>query len=89
MPVWNLVCNPSSSNVDPEVLDQWKYNMEHYKDAKTYGHEEYRNQPIEKDAFEFEKYREYKRAESDIQGAIDLIDEADDEELRSMAQDEF
>ena len=50
------VDNPSSSNVDPEVLDQWKYNMEHYKDAKTYGHEEYRNQAIEKDAFEFEKY---------------------------------
>ena len=36
-----------------------------------------------------EKYREYKRAESDIQGALDLIDEADDEELRSMAQEEL
>ena len=36
-----------------------------------------------------EKYREYKRAESDIEEALLLIDEADDEELRSMAQDEL
>lgn len=50
------VNNPSSCNVDSEVLEQWKYNMDHYKDAETYGFKEYRNQPIEKDAFEFEKY---------------------------------
>lgn len=36
-----------------------------------------------------EKYREYKRAESDIEDALLLIDEADDEELRIMAQDEL
>ena len=36
-----------------------------------------------------EKYREYKRAESDIEEALLLIEEADDEELRSMAQDEL
>ena len=36
-----------------------------------------------------EKYREYKRAESDIEEALLLIDEADDDELRSMAQDEL
>ncbi len=36
-----------------------------------------------------EKYREFKRTESDIDGAISLINEADDEELRAMAQDEL
>ena len=36
-----------------------------------------------------EKYREYKRAESDIEEALLLIEEADDEELRAMAQDEL
>lgn len=36
-----------------------------------------------------EKYREYKRAESDITGALEIIDTADDEELRSMAQEEL
>ncbi len=36
-----------------------------------------------------EKYREYKRAESDIEEALLLIEEADDEELRVMAQDEL
>ena len=35
------------------------------------------------------KYREYKRAEGDIEDALMIIDEADDEELRSMAQDEL
>ena len=35
------------------------------------------------------KYREYKRAEKDIEDALAIIDEADDEELRSMAQDEL
>lgn len=36
-----------------------------------------------------EKYREYKRAESSIDDALWMIDEADDEEMRSMAQDEL
>ena len=36
-----------------------------------------------------EKYREYKRSESDIEEALLLIEEADDEELRSMAQEEL
>ena len=36
-----------------------------------------------------EKYREYKRAESDIEEALLLIEEADDEELCAMAQDEL
>ena len=36
-----------------------------------------------------EKYREFKRTESDIDGALVLIDEADDEELRAMAQEEL
>lgn len=35
------------------------------------------------------KYREYKRCESDIEDALMIIDEADDDELRSMAQDEL
>lgn len=50
------VTNPLECNVPIEVISQWKYNLEHYKDAKTYGFEAYRNQPIEIDAFEFEKY---------------------------------
>ena len=36
-----------------------------------------------------EKYREYKRCEKDISDSLQLIDEADDDELRSMAQDEL
>ena len=35
------------------------------------------------------KYREYKRAESDIEDALMIIDEADDDEMRTMAQDEL
>ena len=36
-----------------------------------------------------EKYREYKRAEQDIEDALLIIDEADDDEMRAMAQDEL
>lgn len=50
------ISNPLGCNVSPEVIAMWKYNMEHYKPASVYGLEEYRNQPIEKDAFNVEKY---------------------------------
>ena len=50
------VDNPLGCNVSPEVIAEWKYNMEHYKPASVYGMEAYRNQPIEKDAFDVEKY---------------------------------
>ena len=36
-----------------------------------------------------EKYREYKRTEQDIEDALMIIDETDDDEMRSMAQDEL
>ena len=36
-----------------------------------------------------EKYREYKRAERDISGALSIIDETDDEEMRELAQAEL
>ena len=36
-----------------------------------------------------EKYREYKRAEQDIEDALMIIDEAEDDEMREMAQDEL
>ena len=36
-----------------------------------------------------EKYREYKRAEQDVEDALMIIDEADDEDMREMAQDEL
>ena len=36
-----------------------------------------------------EKYREYKRAESDISDALLIIDEADDDEMRELAQAEL
>ena len=36
-----------------------------------------------------EKYREYKRAEKDVEDALMIIDEADDDEMREMAQDEL
>ena len=36
-----------------------------------------------------EKYRQYKRAESDISDALSLIEESDDEEMREMAQEEL
>ncbi len=36
-----------------------------------------------------EKYREYKRAQSDIDDALLIIDEADDDEMRELAQDEL
>ena len=36
-----------------------------------------------------EKYREYKRAEQDIEDALLIIDETDDDEMREMAQDEL
>lgn len=36
-----------------------------------------------------EKYREYKRAETDIDDALIIIDEADDDEMREMAQEEL
>ncbi len=36
-----------------------------------------------------EKYREYKRCEGDIEDALMIIDESDDDEMRSMAQDEL
>ena len=35
------------------------------------------------------KFREYKRAERDIEDALMIIDEADDEEMRLMAQEEL
>ena len=35
------------------------------------------------------KYREFKRAEADIDDALMIIDEADDEEMRMMAQEEL
>ena len=35
------------------------------------------------------KYREFKRAEADIDDALTIIDEADDEEMRMMAQEEL
>ena len=36
-----------------------------------------------------EKYREYKRAESDISDALAIIEEADDDEMRELAQAEL
>ena len=36
-----------------------------------------------------EKYREYKRAERDVEDALMIIDEADDDDMREMAQDEL
>ena len=36
-----------------------------------------------------EKYREYKRAEQDVEDALMIIDEADDDDMREMAQDEL
>ena len=36
-----------------------------------------------------EKYREYKRAVQDIEDALVIIDEADDDEMKAMAQDEL
>lgn len=36
-----------------------------------------------------EKYRELKRAERNIEDALSIIDETDDEEMRSLAQDEL
>ena len=36
-----------------------------------------------------EKYREYKRTEQDIEDALQIIDEADDEDMKAMAQDEL
>ena len=36
-----------------------------------------------------EKYREYKRAEQDVEDALMIIDEAEDDEMREMAQDEL
>ncbi len=36
-----------------------------------------------------EKYREYKRCEQDIEDALLIIDETDDEEMRLLAQDEL
>ena len=36
-----------------------------------------------------EKYREYKRAESDISDALQIIDESDDADMRELAQDEL
>ncbi len=36
-----------------------------------------------------EKYREYKRAESDISDALAIIDEADEDEMRELAQAEL
>lgn len=36
-----------------------------------------------------EKYREYKRTERDIEDALQIIDEADDEDMKAMAQDEL
>ena len=35
------------------------------------------------------KYREYKRAEQDVRDALLIIEEADDEDMREMAQDEL
>ena len=36
-----------------------------------------------------EKYREYKRAQSDISDALQIIDESDDADMRELAQDEL
>lgn len=36
-----------------------------------------------------EKYRQYKRTEQDIEDALLIIDEADDEDMKAMAQDEL
>ena len=36
-----------------------------------------------------EKYREYKRAEQDVEDALMIIDEAEDDDMREMAQDEL
>ncbi len=36
-----------------------------------------------------EKYREYKRAQQDVEDALMIIDEADDDDMREMAQDEL
>ena len=36
-----------------------------------------------------EKYREYKRAQSDISDALQIIDESDDAEMRELAQEEL
>lgn len=36
-------------------LKSWMENFEHYKEADKYGYEEYKNQPIEKDADAFAK----------------------------------
>ncbi len=36
-----------------------------------------------------EKYREYKRSQQDIDDALLIIDESDDDEMRAMAQDEL
>ena len=36
-----------------------------------------------------EKYREYKRAEQDVRDALMIIDEAEDDDMREMAQDEL
>ena len=36
-----------------------------------------------------EKYREYKQTEKDIEDALSIIDETDDDEMRALAQDEL
>lgn len=48
--------NPDDCNVSREVLKIWEYNNDNYKDSQNYGFEAYREQPLEKDAFDVEKY---------------------------------
>lgn len=52
-----VVDNPDLyPDVSSKAIAEWTYNMEHYKDVENFGFEEYRNQPVEKDAFAFESY---------------------------------
>ena len=73
-----------------EKYDRLEYELANntalITDAQAYAKaiKEYRSlEPI------VAKYREYKRAEQDVQDALMIIDEAEDDEMREMAQDEL
>ncbi len=73
-----------------EKYDRLEYELANntalITDAQAYAKaiKEYRSlSPI------VEKYRQYKRTEQDIDDALSIISEADDEEMREMAQEEL